>query len=92
MNAKTLYVAPNPTGGMRCNVYLVEGNPDQISTDTPSAMENVGLIEATRLRNGPHFRILYLKHELAPLRDELEWSMGGTKLDVELKEGAFHAL
>lgn len=91
MNAATVYVAPNPTGGMRCNVYLIDGGDDPVTVTDQRKMVNVGLLEATKLRHGPHFRIVYLKHELHPLRNELEWSMAGVKMDVEMKEGAFHA-
>lgn len=79
----TLYVAPNPTGGSRCNLYLIPyrldpaQSPKDLLLNSPEQGVYVGQIERDLSPKDRNFRVVMIEPELIGLKNDLEHTMGG---------------
>lgn len=92
----TLYVAPNPTGGSHCNIYLLpfKMKPGQyvsdLSLEDQTGWRHVGAMrQREKNAEGRLFRMVYLEHEFSACKDDLEFSMGGVLMETSVTTNCF---
>lgn len=92
--SKSLYIAPNPLAGSRCNVYLIDAlqpgkNPHDIDPSERQGWKNVATIDFIhRSQNGKNFNLITCEAFVdQKIRDDLEYGMAGNIYDVVMTTG-----